>query len=249
MSKEFLYDGDFDSVLQQQGGKAMSQRMNPELLLDPGPAECAVEDVSRGVLADGLLIVALGKQPADRPVHPVPLAEFAHERGAEDSESYAPSLGMGDTQLKPRGVDVADLHMRGLGKSETTAKHGHEEDAREWIARGADGDESLDLTRTENPRGLNFSSGTLDAPKQGFDLTPQEPSVEGAKRVDGQIDGGGGELALGDQMEQPSLDVLIAKLIGGTPVKGRQFVDPKDIGLHGARGLLLQDQELGEAPT
>lgn len=139
--------------------------------------------------------------------------------------------------------------MRGLGKSETTAKHGHEKDAREWIARGANGDESLDLTRTENPRGLNFSSGTLDAPKQGFNLTTQEPSVEGANRVDGQIDGGGGELALGDQMEQPSLDVFIAKLIGGTSVKGRQFVDPADISLHGTRGLLLQDQELGEAPT
>ena len=91
--------------------------------------------------------------------------------------------------------------MSGLGESEAAAVNGHEEGAGERVAIGADGEKSLDLVGTEDTWRLGVTSGTFDAGEERLDLTAEMATVEGAERVDGEIDGGSRELALLDEVE------------------------------------------------
>jgi hypothetical protein len=61
--------------------------------------------------------------------------------------------------------------------------------------------EALDFVGTEDARSLGMARGTLDAGEEGFGLASEEGAVEGAERVDDDVDGGGGELALVDEVE------------------------------------------------
>lgn len=201
VAQQLLDDGDLGSAFQQQGGEAVTQRMNPELLLEPGAADRAVEDILRGSLADRVLIVSLGEDPADRPMHSIPPAQLDEQGLAHDRDALASALGMGDAQLEPGCIDVLDLEMSSLGEAQAAAEDGHEKDAAQGITGGADGDQALDLLGAIDAGWLGFARGTFDPGQERLEVLAEQTVVEGAQGVDGDIDGGGGELALGDEVE------------------------------------------------
>ena len=108
---------------------------------------------------------------------------------------------VGHTQLKTGPINVGHLQMDGFGEAKTAAKDRHEKDSREGIALGADGDEPLDLFGAEHTGRLDATGRTLDPDEEGLDVLAQQPAVERAKGIDGEIDGGRGKLALGDEVE------------------------------------------------
>ena len=156
---------------------------------------------------------------------------------------------MGDAQLKPRGIDVRDLEMSGLGKAQAAAKDGHEEHACKRVASGADGNELFDLFEAEHPGRLDTAGRSLDANEEGFDVLSQQSAVERAEGVDGEVDGGSGKLALGDEVKYPRTDLGRAQQVRGAVVKGGETPDPVGVSLHGAAGLLLEDEVVDETLT
>jgi len=72
---------------------------------------------------------------------------------------------------------------------------------------------------------------------------------DGSERVDGQVDGGGGELALGDQVQYPGLNLGLPELIRRAMMELGQIINPGGVGLHGSLGPLLKDQMFHEPPA
>jgi len=77
----------------------------------------------------------------------------------------------------------------------------------------------------------------------------QQPTIKGAPGIDGDIDRGSRELALGNEVEYPRADVRLSELIGKMPMKLRQIGHINRVVLHGPCGFLLQDQMLDEPLT
>ena len=154
-----------------------------------------IEEVLGGDLADGVLIRPLRKEPPDRPVDPVPLAQFAEQDRTQDRHPLASALGMGNPQLHPRSVNVADLNVGCLGEAQTASEDRHEEDAPEGIPFGPHGDQPFDLFDAEHPRRLGLTGRTLDADQVRLDVLSEQPVVEGPKRIDCQVDLGGASFA------------------------------------------------------
>jgi len=144
-----------------------------------------------GALTDGVLIRALREEPTHRPVDAVPLAQLLKQDGAENRHALTPTLGMGDPKLQPGGVNIGDLDMLCLGEAESASEDGHKEDAGEGIPFGPHGDQPFDLLDAEHPRRLELAGGALDANEVGLDVLPEHPMVEGADRIDRQVDRGG----------------------------------------------------------
>jgi hypothetical protein len=199
--EELLDDGDLDAVLEQMGGEGMAQPMDAGLVGQTGPAQGAIIDVLCGALADGRLILALGEEPLGGTMNLVPGPQFLKEILAEGNHALTSALGIGDAQLEARGVDVLNPDMSGLGEPESASIDGHEEGPGERVAIGADGEKTLDLVGTEDPWRLGVTSGPFDAGEERLDLTAEMATVEGAERVDGEIDGGSRKLALLDEVE------------------------------------------------
>ena len=80
---------------------------------------------------------------------------------------------VGHTQLKTGPIHVGQLQMDGFGEAKTAAKDRHEEDSREGITGGANGDEPLDLFRTEDTGRLDATGWTLDTDEQRLDVLPE----------------------------------------------------------------------------
>ena len=172
--------------------------------------------------------------------------EWKRERRTEQRQALTASFGVGNAQLKAGRIDVLDLEVSGLGEAQAAAEDGHEEDAGQGIVGGADGDQALDLLDAQDAGRLGEAGRAFDADEQRFEVLAQQAVEEGPQGVDGEVDGGGGELALGDEMEYPGANLRWAELVGRAVMELGQVADPGGVGLDGARGFLLEDEVIDE---
>ena len=91
-----------------------------------------------------------------------------------------------------------------------------------------------------------MTPGSFDAGEERLDVAVEEGAEEGACGVDGEVDGGGGELAFGDEVEEPGVEILIGEEIRGFVVEAGEIDDEGGVGLDGSGGLGLEGEELDE---
>jgi hypothetical protein len=82
--------------------------------------------------------------------------------------------------------------------------------------------------------------------EERLDVALEQAPVERTHGVDGQIDGGSGLLALGNQVIKPMSNVLGPEQVGGAPAMLGQRVDETDIRVKGALGLAVEREILNE---
>jgi hypothetical protein len=105
---------------------------------------------------------------------------------------------MRDQQAMAGAIEVLDLDMGRFGQAQAPAIDATQERASPEVALGADAQELGDFAHAIDPGRTGGAAGALDAMEQRFDVLLQELAVEGAHRVDGQVDGGRSLLALGN---------------------------------------------------
>lgn len=84
--------------------------------------------------------------------------------------------------------------MNGLREAETAAIDGHQEDASEWIAVGAEGNEVLELVGPEDSGNLWRRPRDAGAGEEDRDVLTEEDAVEGPEELDGEGYGAVGDL-------------------------------------------------------
>jgi len=82
--------------------------------------------------------------------------------------------------------------------------------------------------------------------QERLDVALEQAAVERTHGVDGQIDGGSGLLALGNQVIKPLSNVLRPEQVGGVPAMLGQRVDETDVSVNGALGLAVEREILDE---
>ena len=153
---------------------------------------------------------------------------------------------MGDQQPMADAVQVLDLDVGGFGEAQAAAIDATQKGAGAQVALGADGQELFDFGHAVEPRGAGGSAGTLDLVEERLDLALEQAAVEGTDGVDGQVDGGRGLLALGNQVIKPLSNVLGPEQVGGASAMLGQRVDETDVAVNRALGLAVEREILNE---
>src|SRR5208282_1868037 len=167
--------------------------------------------------------------------------------GRARARAAAPgAIGMGDQQPMADAVQVLDLDVGGFGQAQAAAIDATQKGAGAPVALGADGQELFDFGHAVEPRSAGGAAGTLDLAQERFDLALEQAPVEGTHGVDGQVDGGSGLLALGNQVIKPVSNVLRPEQVRGAPAMLGQRVDETDIGVNGALSLAVEREILNE---
>ena len=143
-------------------------------------------------------------------------------------------------------VQVLDLDVGGFGQAQAAAIDATEKGAGAQVALGADGQELFDLGHAVESRGQGGPPGTFDLVQERLDLALEQAAVERPHGVDGQVDGGSGLLALGNQVIKPATNVLVPEQVGGAPAMLGQRVDETDVAVNRALGLAVEREELNE---
>ena len=100
------------------------------------------------------------------------------------------AFGMGDQQTMAGAVEVFDPDVRGFRQTEARAIDGHEKGLGAKVAGGADGQEPFDLGHAVRTGHAPGTFGALDLAQERFDVAFEQPAVEGAQRVDGDLPAG-----------------------------------------------------------
>jgi len=119
-------------------------------------------------------------------------------------------------------------------------------DSPRWRRPASGGQELFDFGHAVEPRGQGGAPGTLDLAQERLDVALEQAAVERTHGVDGQIDGGSGLLALGNQVIKPLSNVLRLEQVGGAPAMLGQRVDETDIRMNRALGLAVEREILNE---
>src|SRR5208282_5142001 len=167
--------------------------------------------------------------------------------GRARARAAAPgAIGMGDQQPMADAVQVLDLDVGGFGQAQAAAIDATQESAGAQVALRAEGQELFDFGHAVEPRSAGGAPGTLDLVEERLDLALEQAPVERAHGVDGEVDGGRGLLALGNQVIKPLSNVLRPEQVGGAPAMLGQRVDETDIRVNGALGLAVEREVLNE---
>lgn len=104
----------------------------------------------------------------------------------------------------------------------------------------------FDFGHAVGPWDTRGALGTLDLGEEQMDVTLEQTAKESAQGIDGNIDSGGSELTLGDEMKEPAFDLRGVELIGRLAVELGQGVDEADVGMDGALGFFVEREILNE---
>jgi hypothetical protein len=181
----------------------------------PGLGDGAVEDTLAGALAHGRQRFGARKEEALGVGLAVVVAEHRQQVVAEQGVALVVALGMGDQQPMADAVQVLDLDGGGFGQAQAPAIDATEEGAGAQVALGADGQESFDFGHAVEPWGQGGAAGTLDLAQERLDLALEHAAEKGTHGIDGQVDGGSGLLALGNQVIKPASNVLVPEQVRG----------------------------------
>src|ERR1035438_10460829 len=179
----------------------------------PGLSDGAIEDVLAGGFVDGLQRFGARKEEDLGVGLAVVVAEQRQQVVAEQGVALVVAFGMGDQQPMADAVQVLDLDVGGLREAQAAAIDATKEGPSAQVALGADGQELFDFGHAVEPRDQGGAAGTLDLVQERLNLALEQAAVERTHGVDGQVDGGSGLLALGNQVIKPLSNVLV-------PVKG-----------------------------
>jgi hypothetical protein len=105
---------------------------------------------------------------------------------------------MRDQQAVAGTVQVFELDMGAFRQAQAAPVDAAQESASAQVALGADGQEPFDFGHAVDPRGAGWAAGPFDPMEQRLDVLLEEFAVEGAHRVDGQVNRGRSLLALGN---------------------------------------------------
>src|SRR5450759_1325201 len=129
-------------------------------------------------------------------------------------------------------VQVLDLDVGGFGQAQAAAIDAAQKGAGAQVALGADGQKLFDFGHAVEPRGQGGSAGTLDLVQERLDFALEQATVERTHGVDGQVDGGSGFLARGNQVINPFSGVLRPEQVGEAPAMLGERVDETDVAVN-----------------
>jgi hypothetical protein len=246
VTQEHLDDRDLDAVFQAMGGEAVTQAVYSAAVGQPGLGDGAVEDTLAGGFVDGRQRFGARKEEDLGAGLAVVVAEHRQQVVAEQGVALPAALGMGDQQPMADAIQVLDLDVGGLGEAQAATIDATEEGPGAQIALGADGQELFDFGHAVEPRSQGGAAGTLDLVQERLDLALKQSPVERTHGVDGQVDGGSGLLALGNQVIKPVSNVLRPEQVGRASAMLGQRVDETDVAVNRALDLAVEREILNE---
>ena len=171
--------------------------------------------------------------------------EFEQGLGEEGVAGLA-ALGVRDPELVAVRLEIVDLDVDGFGEAQTATVDGGQEGLGAKIVLAAEGEKGFDFQGAEDAGKARLAFGTDDVREIGIAVTLQELAIERVDGVDGDVDGGGGELALGDEMEEPGFNLIWGEQVRRLVMEFSQVDNEGGVGLDGSLCEISQGEELHE---
>jgi hypothetical protein len=131
MAEQDLHEPDVDTLLQESGREAMSERVRDEAIIEAAGCACRVEGIASRLRGKMTGLLTIGEEPLLAATDPPNLAEHGPRRLGQGQDSLFVAFA-DDPQEHPLRVDsrdgqcdrLADPKAAGVGKGETAAVDG-----------------------------------------------------------------------------------------------------------------------------